>query len=90
MAKINPDNSLIRFPQQKETSCNANKNLLNKTPIDYFIMDKNAYKLLIKNSFSEVLYDSNDIQIKGNRLSDHCPITIDYDVSDNMLKEGLT
>ncbi|MEG8099152.1 endonuclease/exonuclease/phosphatase family protein [Candidatus Liberibacter brunswickensis] len=77
--KIDRDNSLIRFPIMKHSNCNANVKLSNKTPIDYFVMDENAYKILIKNSFHEEWYNSNDIKTKGNRLSDHCPIKIDYD-----------
>ncbi|ACT57476.1 endonuclease/exonuclease/phosphatase family protein [Candidatus Liberibacter asiaticus] len=76
---IDPNDSLIRFPKEKDSRCNANKNLRNKIPIDYFVMDQNAYKFLIQESFSEILYNEDDIKSRGKRLSDHCPISIDYD-----------
>ncbi|WP_407042084.1 endonuclease/exonuclease/phosphatase family protein [Candidatus Liberibacter solanacearum] len=76
--KISKDTILIRVPNKKRSWCNAHKSIRKREPIDFFVMDQNAYKYLIENSYSEVSYIEEDIKKRGYRLSDHCPITTDY------------
>ncbi|WP_220456083.1 hypothetical protein [Candidatus Liberibacter sp.] len=75
--KINQHNSLIRLPSQKTSQCHMTKHR-NQEPIDFFIMNVAARELLSQGSFSEILYHQKEAVKYGYRLSDHCPIAVNY------------
>ncbi|ACT57468.1 endonuclease/exonuclease/phosphatase [Candidatus Liberibacter asiaticus] len=75
--KMDPDGLLIRFPQEKESTCNVIKR--NKSSLDYFVIDRDNKNFLIDNSFSIVSYDQSDLDTRRSKLSTHCPLTIEYD-----------
>ncbi|MBY7649083.1 MAG: hypothetical protein C4617_00985 [Candidatus Liberibacter europaeus] len=77
--EINQNNDLIRYPSYKRSKCRTASKYKNSEPIDFFVMNQIAYRYFIKGSFSEFLYRDQDIKEIGRRLSDHCPIIIDYD-----------
>ncbi|MBL0848747.1 MAG: endonuclease/exonuclease/phosphatase family protein [Candidatus Liberibacter ctenarytainae] len=76
--KITQNTPLIRFPSYKKARCRLKKNIKNPTSIDFFVMDQLAYNHFVQGSFSEFLYRKEDIQERGYRLSDHCPIIAEY------------
>lgn len=74
--------NLWRMPFRTSSNCPTTRPRDREVPVDYIVMNQPAWDIADNQSFTEHLYDEQDAEDFGNRLSDHCPISIDLLVSD--------
>ncbi len=68
--------NLWRMPYRTVGNCPTVSESYRKHPIDFIIMNQVAWDAADAQSFTEVIYDADEAEALGNRLSDHCPIAI--------------
>ncbi|WP_139812021.1 endonuclease/exonuclease/phosphatase family protein [Ensifer aridi] len=69
---------LIRTPFREASRCPTTRESDRPEPIDFIVTNKLATEAIIDQSFVELLYDETEAAELGNRLSDHCPKSIDF------------
>jgi endonuclease/exonuclease/phosphatase family metal-dependent hydrolase len=69
--------NLWRVPFRTSSNCPTTRPRDREVPVDYIVMNQPAWDMADEQSFTEYLYDEQDAEDFGNRLSDHCPISID-------------
>lgn len=68
--------NLWRVPFGTQSNCPTVSPGLRAYPIDFIVMNDPAWLRADAQSFTEVVYDKDEAESLGNRLSDHCPIAI--------------
>jgi endonuclease/exonuclease/phosphatase family metal-dependent hydrolase len=63
---------LWRLPYRRVTHCPKYEG---RYPIDFLVFDDRAWQYVQKESFREIVYTPDHADL-GNRLSDHCPISV--------------
>jgi endonuclease/exonuclease/phosphatase family metal-dependent hydrolase len=64
--------NLWRLPYKVVTQCPGHEG---RYPIDFLVFDDRAWQYVQEESFREILYTPDHAAL-GNRLSDHCPISV--------------
>jgi len=73
--------NLWRLPFRTASNCPTTRPRDREVPVDYIVMNQPAWDMADAQSFTEHPYDEQDAEDFGNRLSDHCPISVDLLVS---------
>jgi endonuclease/exonuclease/phosphatase family metal-dependent hydrolase len=75
-----PSLNLWRMPYRTPSSCPTISAGMREHPIDFIVMNEVAWALADQQSFAEVIYDEVEAEALGNRLSDHCAVSININL----------
>lgn len=71
--------SLRRLPFQREPACWRGTGAHHDHPIDFFVFGPRAWALVDPDSFTEVVFETEDADPERGTPSDHCPIAVTLD-----------
>ncbi len=70
--------TVVRYPTTETRKCTTRKGQ-SPHPIDWFFVSPDLNLRTVKRSYREVRWSRADTDRHGQRLSDHCPIRIDFE-----------
>lgn len=79
--------ALKRLPFEQLSQCwRERPSLHHKSFIDFFVFEMQTWRWVVPNSFKQWLYEPDHV-ILAERLSDHCPLTVDLEIADQSAVE---
>ena len=71
---------LLRLPYARKPTCWSGTALYHLNPVDFFLFNRQAWRKLKSDSFTEFDYEERHRNSRRRTPSDHCPILVEYDL----------